>query len=63
MSDEEKKSNNDWPAIIFIIIALPVSFTFGGVWVGIPVLVIGIVALGWSKRHKGPFPSDDIGDK
>jgi len=56
MADEEKKS--DWPAIFLALVALPVAFTFGGVWVGLVVLLIGVVALGWSKRHEGPFPTN-----
>jgi len=35
--------------------ALPLAFTFGGVWIGLIILVIGVVALGWSKRLEGPF--------
>ena len=58
MSDDEKKSSKDWSAIIFVLFALPVAFTYGGVWVGLAVLVIGGVALGWSKRHEGPFPTN-----
>ena len=44
MSKNEDKS--DWPALLFLIIGLPVAFTYGGVWVGLIVLVIGVVALG-----------------
>ena len=58
MSDEEKKSSEDWPSIIFVLLALPIAFTYGGVWVGLAVLVIGVVALGWGKRHEGPFPTN-----
>lgn len=55
---EKKKTDGDWLPLIFIFIGLPVAFTYGGVWVGIPVLIIGVIALGWSKRHGGPFPTN-----
>jgi len=58
MSDDEKKSSDDWPSIIFALMALPIAFTYGGVWIGLAVLVIGVVALGWSKKHEGPFPTN-----
>ena len=58
MSNNKKKSSEDWPAIIFILVALSIAFAYGGVWVGVIVLVIGVVALGWSKRHEGPFPTN-----
>jgi hypothetical protein len=57
MADNEEKS--DWPAILLALVTLPVAFTFGGVWVGLVVLVVGVVALGWSKRHEGPFPTNN----
>ncbi len=56
MSSAEKKAE-DWPALLFIFIALPVAFTYGGMWIGIIVLIIGVVALGWSKRHEKLFPT------
>ena len=56
MSKEKEKS--DWPALIFLLVVLPLAFAFGGVWVGLFVLVVGVVALGWSKRHEGPFPTN-----
>ena len=56
MSDDKKK-NNDWPAILFILI-IPVVFFYGGMWIGITVLAIGIVALGWSKKHEGSFSTN-----
>lgn len=37
----------DWPALIILFVALPLAFTFGGIWVGLFVLVVGVVALGW----------------
>ena len=58
MSEHEKKSGEDWPVILFVLILLPLAFTFGGAWVGIPTLIIGVIALGWSKRHDGPFPTN-----
>ena len=58
MSKSKQKTTDDWPAILFALIAIPLAFTFGGVWVGIAVIVIGVVALGWRKRHDGPFPTN-----
>lgn len=58
MNDKKKKSGDDWPPVIFLLVVLPIAFTFGGAWAGIPVLIIGVVVLGWSKRHKGPFPTN-----
>lgn len=52
------KKKSDWPALILLFIALPFAFTYGGFWIGLLVLVVGIIALGWSKRHEGPFPTD-----
>lgn len=57
MSDEDRKKT-DWPAILFLLVGLPLAFTYGGVWIGLFILVIGVVALGWSKRHEGPFPTN-----
>jgi len=54
----EKKGKSDWPALLLLLVALPFAFTFGGVWVGVIVLVVGVIALGWSKRHEGPFPTN-----
>jgi hypothetical protein len=59
MSEKEKK-RDDWLPIVFLLVVLPIAFTFGGVWVGIAVLVIGVIALGWSKRHDGPFPTNKL---
>ena len=56
MNKDNEKS--DWPALILLLVALPFAFTFGGIWVGLFVLVVGVVALGWSKRHEGPFPTN-----
>lgn len=54
-NDDQK---TDWLVLFFIFIALPAAFTLGGIWVGFMVLVIGVIALGWSKRHNGPFPTN-----
>ena len=54
----EKKSKSDWPALLLLIVGLPVAFTYGGLWVGLAVLVISVVALGWSKRHNGPYSTN-----
>jgi hypothetical protein len=58
MTDSNKSSSGDWPAILFILVAVPLAFTFGGIWIGIIVLVVGVVALGWNKRHQGPIPTN-----
>ncbi len=55
MSEKEK---SDWPALILLFIGLPLAFTYGGVWIGLLALVVGIIFLGWSKRNEGPFPTD-----
>jgi hypothetical protein len=56
MSDETKKAG-DWLVILFILI-VSAAFFYGGLWIGIIVSVIGVIALGWSKRHEGPFPTN-----
>jgi|SaaInl7_150m_RNA_FD_contig_21_717309_length_280_multi_9_in_0_out_0_1 hypothetical protein len=63
MSNKKQKSGEDWQPIIFLLVVLPIAFTFGGVWLGIPILVIGFVVLGWRKRHNGPFPTNKPGMK
>lgn len=55
---ETNNSKSDWPALLLIFVGLPVAFTYGGLWVGLLVLVIGVVALGWSERYEGPFPTN-----
>ena len=57
MSDE-RKEKSDWPAILFLLVGLPLVFTYGGIWVGLIVLIIGVVALGRNKRHEVPFPTN-----
>jgi hypothetical protein len=52
------KKKSDWPVFILLFVGLPVAFTYGGVWVGLFVLVVGAVVLGWGKRHEGPFPTN-----
>lgn len=53
-----KEEKSDWPAILLLLVGIPIAFTYGGIWVGIIVLVVGVVALGWGRRHDGPFPTD-----
>ena len=55
MSEEKQKS--DWPAFLLLFFGLPIAFTYGGMWIGLIVLVAGVVTLGWRKRHEGPFPT------
>ena len=54
---DNKESKSDWPALLLLFIALPLAFTYGGMWIGLLVLVVGVEALGWSKRHELPFPT------
>lgn len=55
MSNDESQSI--WPVIVFLLIVSS-AFTYGEIWMGIVVTIIGIVALGWSKRHEGPFTTN-----
>jgi hypothetical protein len=55
MGDNKKE---DWPVLIFLFVGLPFAFTYGGLWVGLLILFIGVIAVGWSKRHEGPFPTN-----
>ncbi len=54
-------SNEDtqpiWPVITFLVV-VSAAFTYGEIWMGIVVTIIGVVVLGWSKRHEGPFPTN-----
>ena len=52
---ENEKEKSDWPPLILLFIGLPVAFTYGGLWIGLLVLVVSVVTLGWSKHHEGPF--------
>lgn len=47
----------DWPALALLFVGVPLAFTYGGIWVGLLILVVGIIALGWRKRHEGPLPT------
>lgn len=60
MSDELNKKT-DWPVVLFLLVGLPVAFTYGGIWVGLITLIVGVIALGWGKRHEGPFPTKGPG--
>jgi hypothetical protein len=50
-----KKDQPKTLPVIILLIALPFAFSIGGIWIGLITLVGGVVALGWSKRHEGPF--------
>jgi len=54
---KKDKEKFDWKPLIVILIILGV-FTYVGVVWGIITLVIGVVSLGWSKRHDGPLPTN-----
>ena len=58
MSKADNDQKIDWPVILFIFVVLPTAFTIGGTWVGISILMFGVVALGWHKRHEGPCPTN-----
>lgn len=54
MSEQEPKQSI-WPVILVTVL---VGYAFyAGVWVGIVALVVGVIALGWSRRHEGPLPT------
>ena len=55
--EQPAQQTTDWPVILFLFITLPVAFTYGGFWIGILALVVGMTALGWRRRHEGPFPT------
>lgn len=55
MSDKQEQSI--WPVIV-VIIAIGYAFRYGGMWIGIGAVIVGVVCLGWSKRHEGPLPTD-----
>jgi hypothetical protein len=55
--NDNKESKSDWLSLLLLFVALPLAFTYGGMWIGLLVLVVGVVALGWNKRHEGPFPT------
>lgn len=54
MSEQEPRQPI-WPVIL--VTALVGYAFYAGVWIGSVALVVGVVALGWSKRHEGPFPT------
>jgi len=43
---ENRESKSDWPALIFLLVGLPLAFTYGGIWVGLLVLFVGVAGLG-----------------
>jgi len=45
--------------LFFLFIVFPLSFYFGGFWVGLIVFFVVAVFLGWGKRHDGPFGKID----
>jgi len=53
---ENSSEQTDW-SVIIAIGATVLAFVFGGLWIGLGVLVGSVVALGWKKRHDGPFPT------
>ena len=55
MSNE--KTQPILPVIIFLV-SVSAAFTYGETWMGIVVTAIGVVSLGWSKRHDDPFPTN-----
>ena len=61
MSDD-KNSDITWWMVILVLIGIPAAFTYGGMWIGLLVLVVVIISFGWSKRHDGPFPTTSEND-
>jgi len=53
---EKSSERTDW-SVIIATGATVLAFVFGGLWIGLGVLVFSLVALGWKKRHDGPFPT------
>lgn len=51
----------DWKAILALVIIL-YAFTYAGIWWGIIVAIVCVIALGWRDRHKGPFPTNESKD-
>lgn len=45
MSEYEKKSDVDLSVLLFVLVAPPVAFIFGGFWVGVPVLIVALFTL------------------
>ena len=56
MKDEKKDESGPTAILLVVVVA---AFYFLGMWGEIISIVIGFVALGWSKRHQGPFPTDN----
>ncbi len=56
--DNENEEGSNWKILVFLLVALPLAFGYGGVWVGLVVFLIGSVVIGWEKRHEGPFPTN-----
>lgn len=57
---EEESEQPIWPVILVTIL---VGYAFyAGVWIGVAALVVGVVVLGWSRRHEGPFPTNKSDD-
>lgn len=56
-------TKTDWPIMLLLLAVLPVAFAYGGCWVGIFVLVAGIIALGWRQRKTGPLSANRGGRK
>ena len=55
MNDE--KSEPIWP-VFALILVVGLAFNYGGWWVGLLTIVIGLPIIGWRKRHEGPFPTN-----
>lgn len=41
--------------VVIFIVVVCLCFYLGGLWLGILSIAVGIIALGWGKRHDGPF--------
>jgi hypothetical protein len=53
----------DWPVMLLLLAGLPVAFAYGGFWVGLFALVVGIVALALRQRKSGSLSINRGGRK
>ncbi|MCK5640285.1 MAG: hypothetical protein KAJ19_05790 [Gammaproteobacteria bacterium] len=52
MSEEQNDSDVSLPVLLFVLVVPPMAFIFGGIWVGVPVLVVAMVSLFRSMKNK-----------
>ena len=49
---EENNVEENLPVLLFLLVAPPLAFIFGGLLVGIPVLIVALVVFNFSRRPK-----------